>query len=364
MSTKTIWPSASVPDPEEPAPRRLRLVGDDGDLRARRGRSRASTSPRSAVRRRRPCRSAGSRSRPRLRRASRRPSRRTRTRWIRRRSASSTMNEEPRLVRGLARLRDAAEPLGDEAGDRVVLGRRETSRRRASRSPGPARAPPPSTSRRACATTGGSSSSCSSAISPTSSSTRSSSVARPVTAPYSSTTIASGWRRRRKSERSVATVCVSGAKKTSRASGRAVAGGSGRAEHREDVLDVDDADRACRSRPSTSGIRVNFVFTKRSATSSSGASASANTMSGRGVITSPTVRSPKSTARETSSSSCFSRIPSSRATSRSARTSASFVASSFSGAGAARASASSSSVVDEAREERRRAAPRGSRRPG
>ena len=67
-------------------------------------------------------------------------------------------------------------------------------------------------------------------------------------------------------------------------------------------------------------------------------------MSGREVITSRTVRSPKSTARETSSSSCFSRIPSSRAMSRSARTSASFSAS-FSAAETGSSSSSSSTGV-------------------
>src|ERR1039458_3885649 len=267
------------PDTEESPARRLRLVGDDRDFRPdegvqERGLSGVRTSD-DGHRAGAPERNAhGFFSRS----GTPRSSRLTRTRWIRRRSASSTRKRRPASCAvspafGMRPRRSETRPAtvsysseGNVTPKRLAISGTLTR---------PATEYEPSS----CAMTGGCSSSCSSAISPTSSSTRSSSVARPVTAPYSSTTMASGWRRRRKSDRSVATVCVSGAKKTWRASGRAVAGGFGRLTTVKTSLTC-TTPTGLSIEPSTSGRPGNFVFTNRSATSSSGASASANTMPG------------------------------------------------------------------------------------
>src|SRR5271169_1380122 len=184
------------PHAEEPPPGRLRLVRDDRDLRPDEGvhqrglpgirtpddghRS-GSPEPRAHASAFFPC-FAGS-------------SYRTRTRWIRRRSASSTRKRRPASwavspAFGMRPRRSETRPAtvpysseGNVTPKRLAISGTLTR---------PATEYEPSS----CATIGGCSTSCSSAISPTSSSTRSSSVARPVTAPYSSTTMASGCRRR------------------------------------------------------------------------------------------------------------------------------------------------------------------------
>ena len=318
VSMNTIWPPVAVAHADDAGARRLRLVRDDRDLLAdepvqqRRlagvrpaderdeaglHDGRPSLWPPAPGARRTGVAAARAASTP--ARGARAGARRRAPPRRGRRSSSTSPDR-----------RHAAEARQEVAADGLeALALR--SRRRAARRASRCRPCPDTTNRPWPSSTIGSvSTSYSSRISPTISSSRSSRVTRPAVPPYSSTTMAIchcwRWNSRSRSD----TRLVSGttyAGRTSVETGRSGRLGLGQPHQ---VLDEHEPERCCRASRRRPGCASTPARGRTPAAPPSVASARIATMSGRGVITSRTSVSPKSTIDWSSCRSSRSMRPS------------------------------------------------------